>query len=59
MIGCRDIAPNALPTKQTKQGGKLDEGDKRLEFAQEVGHIDPGDTKSRQFDLNPGAYILM
>jgi uncharacterized cupredoxin-like copper-binding protein len=54
-----DLAPSALPMKQTKQGGKLDEGDKRLEFVQEVGHIDPGDNKSRTFDLKPGAYILM
>jgi uncharacterized cupredoxin-like copper-binding protein len=30
---------------------------KRLEFVKEVGHIDPGDTKGRTFDLKPGAYI--
>jgi uncharacterized cupredoxin-like copper-binding protein len=52
-----NMDPAKLPTEA---GGEVDEEklDKEAEEIGEIADVEPGDTKSAQFDLKPGTYVM-
>jgi uncharacterized cupredoxin-like copper-binding protein len=52
-----DMDPAKLPTEA---GGAVDEEklDKVAEEIGEIADVEPGDSKSGQFDLKPGTYVM-